>query len=125
MPAFAKNWRCVRDNVTGLIWEKKPAGDGVQGNQGLHDADDRFTWYSTDTGNNGGLEGIPDGTDNRACHGYQKDVATTFCNTEAYVNRVNGLVRGERLADADGQGIGAAGRSEHTLPGSHPGHRIF
>ena len=89
LPASAKKWSCVRDNVTGLIWEKKLVGDGTQGNQGLHDADDTYTWYSTDAANNNGFVGYPDQDDNRACFGYKSADAKTFCNTEAYVNRVN------------------------------------
>jgi hypothetical protein len=59
LPASAKNWKCVRDNVTGRVWEKKPTGDEIRGNQGLHDADDTYTWYSTDSKNNGGNPGAP------------------------------------------------------------------
>jgi len=77
----------VRDNVTGLAWEKKPKGDGAIGNQGLHDADDRYTWYSTDSGNNGGSPGYPN--EGKTCFGYIDGQPATYCNTEAYVNRVN------------------------------------
>jgi len=88
LPASAQSWDCVRDNVTGLIWEKKPQGDGKGGNQGLHDADDSYTWYSTDAGNNGGDPGTADpGYLN--CFGYKVGQPATFCNTEAYVKRVN------------------------------------
>lgn len=86
LPPGAAEWDCVRDNVTGLIWEKKTARDRVVGNQGLHDADDRYTWYSTDAGNNGGFVGTA-GTVS-VCFGYLASVAT-LCDTEAYVNRVN------------------------------------
>ena len=89
LPATVKTWKCVRDDVTGLIWESKPKGDGIQGNQGLHDADDRYTWYSTDNTNNNGFVGYPNRTENRACYGYKFGKAKTWCNTEAYVSRVN------------------------------------
>jgi hypothetical protein len=88
LPANATAWDCVRDNVTGLIWERKPVGDGKIGNQGLHDADDHYTWYSTDSNNNGG----DPGDDNRgvkSCFGYINGQPITFCNTEAFVKRVN------------------------------------
>jgi len=87
LPASAKNWDCVRDNVTGLVWERKPMFDWQKGNQGLHDADDTYTWYSTDDRNNGGN---PGGEGNSStCSGYVAGQPATYCNTEAYVNRVN------------------------------------
>jgi hypothetical protein len=89
LPASASEWDCVRDNVTGLIWERKPVDDDTQGNQGLHDADDRFTWYNTASANNGGSVGYLDKSNNRGCSGYNNADAATYCNTEAYVNRVN------------------------------------
>ena len=87
LPASATAWNCVRDNVTGLVWEKKPKGDGKIGNQGLHDADDTYTWYSTDSTNNAGSVGYPNQGDR--CYGYNAAKAATYCNTEAFVKRVN------------------------------------
>lgn len=40
--ANATNWSCVKDNVTGLIWEVKQGGNGMIGDEGLHDGDDRY-----------------------------------------------------------------------------------
>jgi len=88
LPASAITWDCVRDNVTGLVWEKRPISDEIRGNQGLHDADDAYLWYSTDAGNNRGNPGNP-ATNANLCYGYQAGQPTSFCNTEAYVNRVN------------------------------------
>jgi hypothetical protein len=87
LPSGASKWDCVRDNVTGLIWEVKPVGDGIVGNQGLHDADDTYSWYSTDASNNGGDPGVDN--EGATCAGYSSGNASTYCNTEAYVNRVN------------------------------------
>ncbi len=75
-------WACVRDNVTGLIWEVK-TDDG-----GLHDKDDEYTWYNTDPTTNGGADGSAD-DDGNICYGYDSSNSSTFCNTQAYVNRVN------------------------------------
>lgn len=47
---------CVRDNVTGLIWEQK-TDDGS-----LRDKDNTYTWYSKD--NNGGYVGLENGGKN-------------------------------------------------------------
>lgn len=87
LPASATQWDCVRDNVTGLIWEVKPIGDRIAGNQGLHDADDLYTWYSTDDDNNAGSSGSPDSAN--GCFGHKDGQPETYCNTEAYVKRVN------------------------------------
>jgi hypothetical protein len=87
LPASATTWNCVRDNVTGLVWEKKPVGNGTKGNQGLHDADDTYTWYSTDASNNGGSAGYSN--QGNTCYGYNNAQPSTWCNTEAYVQRVN------------------------------------
>jgi len=44
LPVTAGSWACVKDNVTGLLWENKTA-DG-----GLHDGSHRYTNYSADYG---------------------------------------------------------------------------
>ncbi len=88
LPASASSWSCVRDNVTGLIWEVKQGGNGIKGDEGLHDADDRFNWYNTDPASNGGSDGsIGDAAD--SCFGYTAGVESTYCNTQAYTARVN------------------------------------
>lgn len=75
-------WACVRDNITGLIWEVK-TDDG-----GLHARDDGYSWYNTDPTTNGGTEGYAD-AGGATCHGYDSGDAATFCNTQAFVARVN------------------------------------
>jgi hypothetical protein len=87
LSATATHWSCVHDNVTGLTWEKKPNGDGRMGNQGLHDADDSYTWYSTDTTSNSGSVGYAN--QGNTCYGYNAANSATYCNTQAYVKRVN------------------------------------
>ena len=47
-PANAATWACVRDNVTGLMWEVKSDDNG------LRDKDWTYTWYSTNSNSNGG-----------------------------------------------------------------------
>ena len=68
LPASATEWSCVRDNVTGLIWEVK-TDDG-----GLRDKDNTYTWYNPDSSTNGGSAGTQ---------------ATN--NTYKYTNEVNAL----------------------------------
>ena len=74
-------WACVQDNVTGLIWEVKT------NNGGLHNKDDTFTWYNTNPATNGDANGTENVSTN--CFGYDSNTAATYCNTQAYVNRVN------------------------------------
>ncbi|MGR0482592.1 MAG: Calx-beta domain-containing protein [Candidatus Electronema sp. V4] len=82
MDYTATPWACVRDNVTGLTWEVK-TDDG-----GLHDKDDAYTWYNTNPTTNGGINGT-DGAGNSSCYGYASGNSASYCNTQAYVNRVN------------------------------------
>jgi len=73
--ASGKAWSCVRDNVTGFIWEVKTDDGGVR------DKDNTYTWYNSTGINDGGSAGTenggscPDGTN---------------CDTEKYVQAVNG-----------------------------------
>lgn len=71
--ADADSWSCVRDNVTGLIWEVK-TDDGT-----FQDKDFTYSWFSEEV--NGGYEGDENGT-NTSC-------TITSCNTQAYVESVN------------------------------------
>ncbi|GBC63295.1 hypothetical protein DENIS_4289 [Desulfonema ishimotonii] len=64
LPDSATNWSMVQDNVTGLIWEVKQNKDGVQDYSNPHDADNKYTWYDSNSATNGGDAGTPgNGTD--------------------------------------------------------------
>ena len=82
LAASANEWSCVQDNVTGLIWEVKTNDDE------LHDKDDSYTWYDTDSATNGGAVGSADSQGN-TCHGYNASDTSTYCNIEAFAARVN------------------------------------
>ncbi|HEB87394.1 MAG TPA: DUF1566 domain-containing protein [Gammaproteobacteria bacterium] len=73
LPASATSWSCVRDNVTGLIWEVK-TNDG-----GLRDKDNTYTWYNPDGSTNGGSAGTQNGG---TCAG-------SACDTYSYAQAVN------------------------------------
>lgn len=88
LAADASTWSCVRDNVTGLVWENKAGRTLGYGAAGLHSADDKYTYYNTDSSSNGGTSGYTGETFNR-CHGYVSGQPETYCNTEAFVSRVN------------------------------------
>lgn len=70
----ALSWDCVRDNVTGLMWEVK-TNDG-----GLRDQDWSYTWYNPDSNTNGGSAGTANG-------GICFDSAN--CDTAKFVAEVN------------------------------------
>jgi hypothetical protein len=76
LPADAAQWSCVRDNVTGLIWEIK-TGDG-----GLHDKDWTYTWHEPDKTKNGGKPGRKNGG---SCG------KTSRCDTQGFVRAVNAI----------------------------------
>ncbi|WP_371195009.1 DUF1566 domain-containing protein [Glaciecola sp. SC05] len=69
-------WRCVRDNVTGLIWETKNTIE-----DDIHNADQRFTWYQQE--DNGNFEGEINAA-SQSCN-----LTNQQCNTESFVETVN------------------------------------
>ncbi|MBC3766450.1 DUF1566 domain-containing protein [Neptunicella marina] len=73
LPDNATTWRCVRDNVTGLIWEVKQASAGL----GFYQHS--FSWYQQE--NNGGIDG--------ALNGAASNCNLAQCNTTDYVLAVN------------------------------------
>lgn len=87
LPASAAAWACVKDNITGLVWEVKPTPNNKVANQGLHDADDSYSWRNTDAAQNDDNAGALGAAS--ICYGYDEEKAQSFCNTEAFVNRVN------------------------------------
>lgn len=66
-------WRCVRDNITGYVWEIKTT------EAGLHASENTYSWYQQE--DNGGFEGDLNGADT-SC-------SLTECNTEAFIDAVN------------------------------------
>ncbi len=85
LPVTANAWSCIRDNVTGLIWENKTTTLGLQ------DTANTYSWYNTDTTTNGGDVGFQNtGT----CSG-------SNCDTQDYVTAVNALNSGTGLCGAN------------------------
>ena len=77
LPADAPDWRCIRDNVTNLIWETKTdAGSDLQY------VGSTYTWYNPDPTQNGGHAGTAGGG---GCSG------GILCDTSAYVAAINAL----------------------------------
>jgi hypothetical protein len=79
LPAFATlgtgptDWACTRDNVTGLIWEVKTTS-------GLRNQSHIYSYYSSNSGTNGGAVGTSSAG---SCF------ATGRCDTEKFVYDVN------------------------------------
>jgi YD repeat-containing protein len=73
LAANATTWNCVKDNVTGLMWEVKTDDNG------LHDKDNTYSWYNPDNSNNGGDAGYQN---------YGSCVGSS-CDTNAFVKAVN------------------------------------
>lgn len=102
---------CVKDNVTGLIWENKKSGDASLINRNV----DLFYWYDDRKDWNAGVIGTKD-TDSvgnslypdtgRHCAGFDKNDESTWCNTQAFINRMN----------ATNEGKGYCGFNDWRLP---------
>ena len=80
-------WGCVRDNITGLMWEVKTWADN-DADKGLRDGDWRYSWYDSNPNTNGGNPGQPDqgvGDNRDNCADPER------CDTEKYVQDVNAM----------------------------------
>lgn len=73
LSAGASSWSCVRDNVTGLIWEVKTD------DRGLQDKDNYYSWHNPDNSSNGGWAGA---LDNGKC-------TESRCDTRGYIYEMN------------------------------------
>lgn len=71
---LTKPWSCVRDNITGLVWEVKTTGTG------LHSRNHTYSWYQTS--DDGGFNG------DRNATGTSCSIAN--CDTSGYTSAVNG-----------------------------------
>ena len=69
------SWSCVRDNITGLIWESKTDVLSTT----LHSNNYSYSWYQSE-----GEQG-PDGDEN----GMAASCSITNCNTEGFIAEVN------------------------------------
>jgi len=74
LPASATHHTCVRDNVTGLIWEVKTEDNG------LRDKRWTYTWYNSNSATNGGSAGF---FSNGRCYDSNR------CDTEKYPQDIN------------------------------------
>lgn len=106
LSADALEWSCVRDNITGLVWEVKTSIGGLQ------NGDNTYTWYNPDPGSNGGSAGSQNGG---SC-------SASECDTKAYVAAINDL----RLCGADDWNLPDSGQLRSIVDYSvdYPGPTI-
>lgn len=78
LDAAAPSWACVRDNVTGLIWETKT------GDASLRGTSHRYAWFDADTSRNGGQTGGVGSTESCA-----NTLGGLACTTANYIDAVN------------------------------------
>lgn len=76
LPKDAGKWVCVRDNMTGLLWEVK-SDDGD-----LHDKDWTYSWYNSSGVNDSGFAGY-------AAGGFCGGTVAAGCDTEKFAATVN------------------------------------
>ncbi|MEA5446857.1 DUF1566 domain-containing protein [Gammaproteobacteria bacterium AB-CW1] len=83
LPADAEEWRCVRDNVTGLMWEVKTADpdDWYADEDDIHALVHRWSWYNPDERVNGGRAGIR--------HTALGSCPLEYCSTRDFIEAVN------------------------------------
>jgi hypothetical protein len=74
LPHSATSWSCVKDNVTGLIWEVKTDDEGGR------DKDWRYSWFNYTNTNNGGDTGTGNGG---SC------IDAVSCDTDKFTQLVN------------------------------------
>ncbi|HJP36721.1 MAG TPA: DUF1566 domain-containing protein [Gammaproteobacteria bacterium] len=77
--AGPRDWACLRDERTGLLWEVKTA------DKGLRDRRWTYTPYDSNPATNGGYPGYKDTTSGDCTRGI---MAGGSCNTEAYIQAV-------------------------------------
>ncbi len=88
--AAGTRWECVKDNVTGLIWEVKTKHDPTA----LRHYTATFTWFNPDNTKNGGSAGTEVSGTAAVCNGVAD---STKCNTQAYTTAVNAVPTGQAL----------------------------
>lgn len=79
----AEQWSCVKDESTGLTWEKRDPTSALHGH-------DTYIWYQPEQSIAGTDRAHPDLIwADSTCYGFDPDDPSSFCNTSAYAERVN------------------------------------
>jgi len=80
LTSSATEWSCVKDNVTGLIWEIHTDHGVLTKDGGLRDKGNTYSWYNPDSTTNGGDAGTQNGG---SC------IGGIACDTWSYVTAIN------------------------------------
>lgn len=101
LPSSAPEWACVRDNVTGLVWEnKQPPLSNPEMGPIWRASSYVYTWYNDDKSNNGGSVGVVNDklnarkAESSQC-AYQAELPgmprpfSLHCNTQTYAQEAN------------------------------------
>jgi len=83
LPQTSERWECVEDAQTGLFWQKRDPTSALHGH-------DRYVWYQPQHTPSGQERASPElqGID-ASCYGYRSDDPASYCNTHAFIQRVN------------------------------------
>lgn len=81
LPDSSTTFSCVRDNISGLIWEVKQVSNGILPNTQLREAQNSYTWFLNSV-NNGGESGV-EAAAQTSCP------STVNCGLEQYLTEVN------------------------------------
>ncbi|MCP3956145.1 MAG: DUF1566 domain-containing protein, partial [Desulfobacterales bacterium] len=93
LAASASSWLCVKDNVTGLVWEVKQNMDGSADVNNIHDADNTYRWgEETAQGTGYGTyhpdwDALVDGSNNASFCGFSDWRVPTLRELENIANR--------------------------------------
>ncbi len=101
----ANDWSCVKDNVTGLMWEVKLDANRTFGDDGLRDLDDRFAYYDSTNVINGSNDFGDKNQSGTDCI-FAIDNSDYNCNTEDFFKALNSKPAGEHFC----------GRADWRLP---------
>lgn len=84
LPEDSLQWQCVEDSSTSLFWQKRDPSSA------LHDTNETYSWFQPEHDQPGHSHSNPalPGFDS-SCFGYQPDDPGSYCNTHAFINRVN------------------------------------
>ncbi|PWQ93464.1 DUF1566 domain-containing protein [Leucothrix arctica] len=79
----AIEWACVEDFSTGLFWQKRDPSTSLHNHAS-------YTWFEPQQTNTGSQLAYPASSPlNVTCDGYHHNEPTSYCNTHAYIERVN------------------------------------
>ena len=83
LPDESHTWECVEDADTKLFWQKRDPSSALHGH-------DSYNWYQPEQIPSGQARTNPDllGIDS-SCYGYRADDPDSYCNTNAFTERVN------------------------------------